>query len=175
MCVCTLRVHVRTCVHCAYTHVHYVCTRACVYCVCTCVFVHCVCMYVYARVCACTPLPRGPGLAPSPGSRAPESSPCTGLRPLRPLPSAWSRLRPGCPPPREPPRPELLRPSVPLRMACLPASSPVFPPVGEFALWRTFLKCAVREELDKEYQWGRVRLPYGEKQERFFKHTIALL
>lgn len=158
-----------------------VCVCVCVHYVCTCVFVHCVCVCMYMHVCVLAhrcPEDRGLLLAQGPVLR---EVPLHWFVPLAgPSPSAWSRLRPGCPPTEGAalplwPRPERLRPSVPLQMACLPASSPVFPPVGEFALWRTFLKCAMREELDKEYQWGGVRLPYGEKQERFFKGTVALL
>ena len=60
-------------------------------------------------------------------------------------------------------------------MASLPTSSPVFPPLDKFALWRTFLKCVMQEELDKEYQWGRVRLPYGKKEEERCSLNTLLL
>ena len=37
------------------------------------------------------------------------------------------------------------------------------------------MKCVMQEELDKEYQWGRVRLPYGKKEEeRCFLNTLLL-
>lgn len=163
MCVCTLCTCVHTCVLCVHVCAHTcACVHVCILCVCAHVhvFVHCVCarVYVYACVLAhrCTE-DGGLLLAQDPVLRevlpAQVCAPCWLLAQCLEQTNAWLPPTEGAAPLLWP-RPKRLRLSVLLRMACLPASSPVFPPVDEFALWRTLVKCVMREELDKEYQWG---------------------